>query len=358
MKDILDEFRGRIFDALENGQPLCLRGSGSKDFYGQSLNGEWLDTRGHAGVTAYEPTELVVTARCGTPLAELEAILAERGQCLAFEPPHFGPQATLGGMVAAGLSGPRRAQAGAVRDFVLGVKIIDGKGELLAFGGQVMKNVAGYDVARLMAGSLGTLGLITEVSLKVLPLPVAQATMIFDLPQELALAHLNAWGGQPLPLAASAWHDGQLRLRLSGAGAAVAAATRRLAQEAGGRLLDADEARLFWHSLREQTHDFFAGTAPLWRFSIAAPTPPLDLPGSFLIEWGGAQRWLRGTLDPVRARALAAAAGGHATLFRDGDKNTGVFQPLAPALLKIHQRMKNAFDPHGVFNRGRLYEGF
>lgn len=358
MSDMINEWRSRIFDAMESGRPLRLRGSGSKDFYGQQLVGDVLDTRGHAGVVAYEPTELVVTARCGTPLAELEATLAGQGQGLAFEPPHFGPAATVGGMVAAGLSGPRRAQAGALRDFVLGAKIVDGKGEVLAFGGQVMKNVAGYDVARLMAGSLGTLGLIAEVSLKVLPFPVARATLAFPLTQECALARLNEWGGQPLPIAASAWYDGVLRVRLSGAAAAVAAAADRLGREAGGAVLDDAEADAYWQGLREQTLVFFAGDEPLWRLSVASTTPPLGLPGATLIEWGGAQRWLRGERDAACMRDLAARSGGHATLFRGGDKTLGVFQPLPAALLKIHRRIKGAFDPHGVFNRGRLYEEF
>jgi glycolate oxidase FAD binding subunit len=344
---MIDDFRARILER----KPLQLRGGGSKDFYGGAPVGEVLDTRGHSGIVSYEPTELVVTARCGTPLAELESALAERRQFLACEPPRFGT-ATVGGAVAAGLSGPCRAAVGSLRDFVLGVKIMDGEGRVLRFGGEVMKNVAGFDVSRAIAGSLGTLGLILEVSLKVLPLPVGDATLRFEMPQDKAMDAMNRWAGQPLPLVASCWQDGLLTLRLSGAQAAVASATARL----GGEML-ADAAE-FWLALREQTTDFFAGAAPLWRFSLPSVTPPLDLPGAQLIEWGGAQRWLRGEHDPVRLRQTAAKAGGHATLFRGGDKAGGVFAPLPAPLMEVHRRLKQSFDPYGVFNPGRMYPEF
>jgi glycolate oxidase FAD binding subunit len=258
-------------------------------------------------------------------------------------------------MVAAGLSGPRRASVGAVRDYVLGVRMIDGKGELLSFGGQVMKNVAGYDVPRLMAGSLGTLGLIAEVALKVLPLPIAERTLRFSLSEAEALQKLNHWGGQPLPIAASAWLDGCLSVRLMGARAAVDAAQTAL----GGEVVA--DAAAFWQSLRNQTHAFFNGNDALWRLSVASVTPPLACSAPSLIEWGGAQRWLRGDLDAEQMRSLAAGAGGHATLFRGAEAAriaAGVFQPLSPVLMKIHGRMKRAFDPHGVFNPGRMYPDF
>jgi glycolate oxidase FAD binding subunit len=336
-----------------------LRGSGSKDFYGQTLAGELFDTREYTGIVAYEPTELVVTARCATPLAELEAALAESGQSLAFEPPYFGAGATLGGCVAAGLSGPRRAQAGAVRDFVLGVKMLDGNGDLLAFGGQVMKNVAGYDVPRLLVGSLGTLGLIVEVSLKVLPFSVAEHTLRFELDQERALSLLNRWGGQPLPISASAWCGNVLHLRLSGAAAAVSAAIQKL----GGQLVFAEEASIFWRSLREQSHAFFAGDTPLWRIAVPSTCPALALPGAQIVEWGGAQRWIRGAAASVdqTIRSVAEKAGGHATLFRADESmkaTLGTFQPLSEPLARIHRHLKSAFDPHEVFNPGRLYPEF
>ena len=244
--------------------PLCLRGSGSKDFYGNAPRGEPLDTRVWSGIVRYEPTELVVTARCGTPLAALEAALAERGQMLPFEPPHHGPGATVGGCVAAGLSGPRRASAGAVRDFVLGARLLDGQARVLAFGGEVMKNVAGYDVSRLLAGSLGTLGVILEVSFKVLPRPPEECTLRFELPEARAIESLNQWAGRPLPISASAWRDGVLNLRLSGAAAALRAAGEKL----GGEALAADAAEAYWRGVREQSDAFFGGAAPLWRIAL------------------------------------------------------------------------------------------
>jgi glycolate oxidase FAD binding subunit len=344
----------RVREAAARGAPLRLRGGGSKDFYGGEPRGEVLDTRAHAGIVDYEPTELVVTARCGTPLAELEGALAAQGQMLAFEPPHFGAGATLGGCVAAGLSGPRRAAAGALRDFVLGVRVLDGNGRELAFGGRVMKNVAGYDVSRLLAGSLGVLGLILEVSLKVLPRPAAERTLRLELPQDKALESLNRWAGMPLPLSASAWRDGELCVRLSGAERAVQAAAQKL----GGDALEAAHAERFWSGIREQSDPFFAGDAPLWRLSLPSAAAPLELAGESLVEWGGALRWLRSRADAATLRAAAAHAGGHATLFRGGDKAAGVFAPLAPALLRLHQELKAAFDPAGVFNPGRLHPGF
>ena len=337
--------------AAARATPLRIRGGGTKDFYGNPPEGEPLETAGHAGIVAYEPTELVVTVRAGTRLAELEAALAEQGQMLAFEPPHFG-DATVGGCVAAGLSGPRRATAGAARDFVLGVKVLDGKGELLNFGGQVMKNVAGYDVSRLMTGAMGTLGLLLEVSLKVLPKPHAEATLRLELPQDKAIEAINRWGGQPLPLSATCWNDGLLSVRLSGARAAVAAARERI----GGEAVAGAEG--FWHALREQQDGFFSGEAALWRLSLPSKAAPLNLPGSPLIEWGGAQRWLKSEAPATTLREAAARAGGHATLFRGGDKSMGVFQPLPEPLLQIHSKLKRTFDPQGLFNPGRLYSGF
>lgn len=355
MEGLIDNWIGRVADAASAGRSLAIRGGGSKIFYACPEQGEVLEVGGHRGIVAYEPTELVVTARAGTPLRELAAALAEKGQWLPFEPPHFGASATVGGMFAAGLSGPRRQAVGALRDYVLGVKVLNGSGEVLSFGGQVMKNVAGYDVARLFAGSLGTLGIVLEVSLKVLPLPVAEKSLRFSIDEAAALGKLNAWGGRPLPISASAWHQGVLTLRLSGAAAAVAAAQRHL----GGEELAAGLATPFWESLREQTYAFFAGDAPLWRLSLPSVAPPQALPGSTLIEWGGAQRWLREG-DGRAIRVAAAKAGGHATLFRADHAlkaSEGVFQPLPAPLLRIHRQLKRAFDPQGVFNRGRMYPG-
>ena len=338
------------------GTLLRLRGGGSKDWYGQQLAGEVLDTRAYTGIIDYEPTELVITARCGTPLADIEAALAARNQMLAFEPPHFGPGATVGGTLACALSGPRRASAGAVRDFVLGAVLMDGRGERLAFGGQVMKNVAGYDVSRLLAGSMGTLGLVLDVSLKVLPLPLREATLRFDCAEIAALRMLNEWAGKPLPISASCWHDGVLMLRLSGAEAAVCAAQATL----GGSVVAPEDASAYWISLREQTHGFFDGAGSLWRLSLPPHASAVILKGRQLIEWGGAQRWLKldGDADAAgaqRIRQTVAAAGGHATLFRGGDKAVGVFHPLAPAVAAIHRRLAHSFDPAGIFNPHRMY---
>jgi len=367
MQATLDAFRDAVRQAGDTRAPLRLRGGGSKDFYGQSLAGTVLDTRAYAGIVDYDPAELVITARCGTPLAEIEAALAERSQMLAFEPPHFAAPgqagtATLGGAVAAGLSGPRRQSVGALRDFVLGVQLMDGNGEVLNFGGQVMKNVAGYDVSRLLAGSLGTLGLILEVSLKVLPVPFGDTTLRFALTQADAITRLNTWGGQPLPIAASAWHDGVLDVRLSGATAAVRAAREKL----GGDLVDTGEAHALWAALREQSHPFFAPAQPgqgsgraLWRIAVPTVAAPLELPGAQLVEWGGGQRWWLapddGAASAEQVRAIAQAAGGHATLFRNGDKSVGVFTPLSSPLAAIHKRLKATFDPAGIFNPQRLY---
>jgi glycolate oxidase FAD binding subunit len=355
MEQVLQQFRDTIASASASKAPLRIRGGGSKDWYGQALQGNILDTRAYAGIIAYEPTELVITARCGTPLAEIEAMLAQHKQMLAFEPPRFGPDSTIGGVVASGLSGPRRQAVGAVRDFVLGAQLMDGKGEMLRFGGQVMKNVAGYDVSRLLAGSLGTLGLILDVSLKVLPTPFAEATLRFDMPEADAIAQLNKWGGQPLPISASAWHGGVLIVRLSGAEAAVKAAMQKMGGE------EEMQAEIFWNELRNHGNEFLSatnGSTSLWRLSVPSAVPPLALEGEQLIEWGGAQRWLRTDLDAAAIRFVVEQVGGHATLFRGGDKSGGVFHPLAPAIAGIHRNLKNAFDPSGIFNPGRMYKEF
>ncbi|MDH5339279.1 MAG: glycolate oxidase subunit GlcE [Rubrivivax sp.] len=365
MTDVaLQALTDRVRDARAARTPLCIRGAGSKDFYGEAPQGTLLDTRGLSGISSYEPTELVVTVRAGTPLAELEAALAGQGQCLPFDPPRFasgdGQGGTVGGMVAAGLAGPSRATVGGVRDYVLGASVLNGQAELLSFGGTVMKNVAGYDVSRLIVGSMGVLGLICEVSLKVLPQAPATQTLRFEMGETAALAQLNAWGGQPLPLSASAWWDGMLVLRLAGAGAAVAAAAQRL----GGETIEPALAAAFWTGLRDHGDEFFVGAAKavdggatLWRLGLPSTAPPLGLSGQQMVEWGGAQRWLCSPMPAAKVREAAAAVGGHATLFRGLDKSAGVFAPLSAPLARIHRELKRAFDPDGIFNPGRLYPG-
>jgi glycolate oxidase FAD binding subunit len=355
MDSAVNQLCQRVRAASAARTPLRIRAGGTKDFYGNSVQGELLDPRIVAGIVDYEPTELVVTARAGTTLTELEQLLAENGQMLAFEPPHFGPTATVGGCVASGLSGPRRASFGStyggVRDFILGARLIDGRGELLSFGGTVMKNVAGYDVSRLLAGSMGILGVIVEVSLKVLPRPITHHTLTFEMSAEAAVDKLNEWFGQPLPLSASVWHEGLLYLRVAGAVAAVSAARRHL----GGVDFENSQADAFWHSIREQTHPFFAGDLPLWRVAVPSTAAALPVQCPQLIEWGGALRWLRTDQSTEQVREVATQAGGHATLFRGGDRSKGVFTPLAPTLATIHRRLKAQFDPAGIFNPGRMY---
>ncbi|MEO5732302.1 MAG: glycolate oxidase subunit GlcE [Rubrivivax sp.] len=363
MGSALQDLVDRVQTARAAKAPLEIRGGGTKLFYGGVPRGETLKTGALTGISSYEPTELVVTVRAGTPLTELEATLAEQRQALAFEPPRFGDGVdsksggTVGGMVAAGLSGPSRAAAGSLRDHLLGVKLLSGKAELLSFGGTVMKNVAGYDVSRLMAGSMGTLGLLCEVSLKVLPLPQATVTVRMELTMGDAIERLNELGGLPLPLSASAWWDGMLVLRFAGAKAAVQAAQARV----GGEVVEPVRARTFWDGLRDHRDEFFAGAATavdhganLWRLSVPSTTPPLALSGEQLIEWGGAQRWLCTSAPAAVLRDAAASAGGHAVLFRGLDKRAGAFAPLTAATARIHAELKRSFDPDGIFNPGRL----
>lgn len=344
----LQALQERVRAAAASNTALAVTGGGTKAFYGNAPRGEPLDVRAVSGIVDYEPTELVVTARGGTPLVELERLLAGQNQMLPFEPPHFGPAATVGGAVAAGLAGPRRMAAGAPRDFVLGAKLLDGRGNVLSFGGRVMKNVAGYDVSRALAGSLGTLGVLVEVSVKVLPRPVAEQTLLFEMNEAESIRRVNEWGGQPLPISATAWCAGQLYVRLSGAAAGVQAAHAKM----GGTPVP--EAALLWAELREQAHAFYEpGHGTLWRLAVPPATGPLDL-GATLIEWSGGQRWVWSDAPADRIRQRVGAAGGHATQFRGGDRRT-TFHPLSPAVAAIHRRLKAEFDPAGIFNPGRLY---
>ena len=363
MTDLTTDFVTQIRDAAAAEKPRLITGGGTKTWYGNAVSalaeGQTLCTRGHTGIVDYDPAELVLTARTGTPLSTLEQTLAERGQMLAFEPPRHGMGATLGGAVATALSGPGRPFVGGVRDFVLGMHVIDGKGDVLKFGGQVMKNVAGYDVSRLMTGALGVLGLMTQVSLKVLPVPPASATLRFECDEAAAIQQVNTWSGRPLPLTATVWANGVLHVRLSGARAAVDSAISQL----GGERLSDTSATDLWMGLRDQSAAFFkAGTtgSALWRLSLP-PTARVitgqDLPGTDnqLVEWGGAQRWLWSAADAATVRHVARHLGGHAVCFDNRLASVDVFEAPAPALMAIHQRLKQQFDPRGIFNPGRLY---
>ena len=349
-----DDLRQQVLDACEHNTPLHIIGGNSKAFFAPNIKGEPLLVNDHQGIVAYEPTELVLTARAGTTLHSIEKSLDEQGQMLGFEPPAYGASATLGGTIAANLSGPRRAYTGAARDFVLGCKLLNGKGEILSFGGEVMKNVAGYDVSRLMAGALGTLGVLLEVSLKVLPKPEMEKTCVLECSPLQALDKIHIWGQQPLPISASCYYDSQLAVRFSGAEKAVNAAVKSIG---GDTMADADN---FWLALKEQKMPFFSNTRNLWRLSLASDAQPLSLPGQCIYEWGGALRWLSSDEPGAAIRSAVQAHAGHATLFRYGEmlehNHDEVFQPLPASLLRIHQKLKHAFDPQGILNPGKLYD--
>ena len=349
MDSFVGSLQARIATAAKSGTRLNIVGGNSKRFYGGAPHGEPLDVDAYQGVVSYEPTELVVTARTGTPLVELEQTLAESGQMLPFEPPAFGVGATIGGTIACGFSGPARPYRGAARDFILGVNCVSGRGEYLRFGGQVIKNVAGYDVSRLMVGAMGTLGVMTEVSLKVLPLPVIERTLVFDCSGNDALVKMNEMGERPLPVTGTTWHDGKLRVRLSGSEMAVESAVSNL----GGDLDIAGAS--FWQALKEHRLDFFGGTGPLWRLSIAPPAKMPNLGGESLVEWGGALFWVRGN-DPQALVALARAHGGNLTCFRGAERSVS-FQALGDTEAALNRGLKKAFDPAGILNRDRMLVG-
>jgi len=347
MSDVSEQLQQQVHAAYDNATPLCIQGGNSKAFYGRACTAETLSVREHSGIVNYAPTELVITARSGTRLSDIETALAEQNQMLAFEPPHYGEHASIGGTVACNFSGPRRAYAGAARDFVLGCKIINGKGELLAFGGEVMKNVAGYDVSRLMAGAMGTLGVITEVSLKVLPKPESEITLALESNASQALQYMHQWSRTPMPVSATCFDGDRLFVRLGSSEDGVHAAHARI----GGEIIA--EQVGFWKKLREQKHAFFISTKSLWRLSVESNAEPLKLDARCLYEWGGALRWYLTDAATSNVRALAASTGGHATLFRGtGDDR---FHPLDAGVIRMHQKLKAAFDPKGILNPGRMY---
>jgi len=342
--DISQALAETVKTAAQKRTPLVICGGGTKRFHTGDYRGDALDVTGHRGIVSYDSTELVITARAGTPLAEIEATLTEKNQMLGFEPPAFGTGATLGGTIACGLSGPRRPYAGAARDFVLGTKIINGQGNMLKFGGEVMKNVAGYDVSRLMAGARGALGVLLEVSLKVLPKPAQEITLSFEMPADSAITTMCAWGGQSLPLSAAAHLGDTLYVRLSGVESSLRAARAKL----GGERMDKGDA--FWREMREHQRGFFQDETPLWRLSVPPATSPLPLEGHWLIDWGGAQRWLKSSASSGEIRDAAQSAGGYAALFRGDTTNPVSLSAPDPALARIQKSIKQAFDPLGILN--------
>lgn len=356
MQQQLSTLIERVREAHTKREALEIRGGGSKRFLFEPGKiesaplppaGAPLDVTGYRGVIEYEPTELVLSVRAGTPLMQVRRVLEEGGQMLPFEPPHFADSATIGGCVATGLSGPRRAYAGSVRDFVLGMRVIDGRGQDLRFGGKVIKNVAGYDVSRLMVGAFGTLGVITEISFKVLPKPAAEATLMLQVDEATAIERMNSWAGQPLPLSAT-FYDGEcLYVRLSGAASAVAAAYKQI----DGSPMEA--GAVLWQSVREHALKQFQSPLPLWRLSVPSTTPPMKLAGTQVIEWGGALRWLATDLDAAAVRAAAETAGGSAMLFRNAGR-VSVFHPLRPEIARLNESLKAKFDPAHILNPGRL----
>ena len=349
MTDITHALIARVKQASHDGTALQIIGGCSKQFMGRESIGDPISLSEHRGIISYEPIELVLTARAGTPLHEIKDALAEQNQCLAFEPPTFNGQATLGGTLACHLSGPARPWSGSIRDHVLGVRLINGRAEALRFGGQVMKNVAGYDVSRMQAGAMGTLGIITEVSLKIMPKPAATVTIKQEMDAATAIENMNRLSGQSKPLTGACWFDNHLYLRLAGARSAVDSTVN---QWQGAALDDSDA---FWSTLREQQLDYFLDATSLWRFSVKSSATHMLPDEDWLIDWGGAQRWLRGDFATGKLEALAEAAGGQVSLYRGGDRSQEVFHTQPEALQKIHQRLKHAFDPNGVFNPNRLY---
>lgn len=349
---LVEQYQQQVQEAYSSGTPLYIQGGGSKTFYGREVRGEILDVSANTGLISYEPSELVITVRAGTTITEINEVLAKHHQTLAFEPPCFTTNTTIGGVLACGLSGPRRPYVGAVRDFVLGLKCLNGKAERLNFGGQVMKNVAGYDVSRLMTGAMGTLGVILEISLKVLPKPEYEQTLKGEADIVTAIRRMNTWAGQSIPISAASFHDHNIFIRLSGYKNTVLAASKKFSLS---KHSDGDK---YWQSLCDHKTDFFSDSAPLWRLSVPSTTVEINLDGSCVIEWGGAERWLQTTATMKQVRHAVRLVGGHATLFKGGDREGDVFQPLSAGMKHLHIALKNAFDPKRILNRGRLYKEF
>ena len=349
MDDICTILQQQVLDAFELGTPLNIAGSGSKSFLGYISAAQAIDVSQHRGIVHYDPRELVLTARSGTSLREIEATLADAGQMLAFEPPHFGDTATLGGTIACALSGPRRPYCGSARDFVLGCQILNGRGEVLRFGGQVMKNVAGYDVSRLMVGAYGTLGILLDISLKVLPRPAASITLTRACSPSEAIKSMSDLLGKPYPVDGACFDGDNCHLRISGSEQAVREARNKIP---GEEMQDADT---FWTALREHQLPFFTQGGTLYRVMLKPATPPLPIEGTWLLDWGGAQRWLHSNEDISSIRNLVEREGGHVSVFCSDKRTQELFHPLPAPLLALHQRIKSSFDPNNIFNRGRIY---
>ncbi len=361
MSDIASHLIEQVNTAASQQTPIVIQGNGTKQFMGRAFdnNSNIISTAEHTGILNYEFVELVMTARAGTSLAEIDAALAEHNQILACDPARFNGNATIGGSLATNQSGPGRPWSGSLRDHVLGVNLINGKGEHLHFGGQVMKNVAGYDVSRLQAGAMGTLGLMTEVSFKVLPKPASTMTLSCELSMEDTIQLMNELSGKPKPLSGACWDNGVLRLRLSGAKNAVeGTADKWLSQLSNTNVIADDSAEKFWSSLRDQQNDFFTNReadVPLWRFSLSPTAPVYRQDEPWLIDWAGSQRWLKGNFSHAELQEWAVANGGEAILYRGGDRDSEVFYEPNSVLKKIHENLKHSFDPHNIFNSGRLY---
>lgn len=348
MTDCREKIAAKLQDAYQQKQTLQIKAGGTKDFYGRNIQAKTLSLADHTGVIEYEPSELYITARSGTPLLEIEQTIAKQNQILPCEPPHFGTTATLGGMIASGLAGPRRVNAGSVRDCVLGTEILNGKGEHLRFGGKVMKNVAGYDVSRLMCGALGTLGVLISVSLRLLPKPVCEQTIALTLDSNVAIKKMNQWANTPIPISATFYDGNELYVRLSSSLSAIEACKK----EIGGELVDNND--IFWSNIKEHAHDFFISDKSLWRISVPPNTEVLNIPGDSVIEWNSALRWYISDADENTIRSEANRVGGHATLFK-GNVTEQVFHPLSEPSMKLHKKLKYVLDPAGILNPGRMF---
>ena len=351
--DVTEHLQQQVKNAISSREPLYIHGGNSKSFYGNKVDAKPLDISQHTGVVSYEPTELCITVRAGTRLSEIETLLSEHQQILPFEPPMYSENTTIGGAIATGISGPRRAYTGSVRDAILGVQIINGDGDIVNFGGQVMKNVAGYDLSRLMVRSQGTLGVILNVSLRLLPKPTHDISLGFEASATEAIEYFQNLRVQQLPITATAWHDNQAYIRLSASEAITQNSQKKLGLE------KLNTSGQIWQEIRDHKHTFFNNfDKPLWRLSLSPAAGNLsNIDDQQLIEWGGAQRWLSSNAPANIVQGLISKQGGHATLFRSNVPDTQIFPVLEPVLLTLHKRLKNKMDPHGIFNPNRIYQG-